>query len=522
MSHVLNIAKEVEPPTTKVSTPPPLLGVQRATLRWLLLLSFVTAGLCALQIVLGLLANSLALLADSVHSSVDVISYGLNYFVERAKYRTVKNAAAREEESGIKVAQVDALGALLSTVVLLAATGVTVVEAVERLKRETDEELDDYSSVGGAMLLFAFTGTVANVGTVYIFRYWRDKAALEPNTASTPSSEGTAPSKVTKIGQSAAEGDVPPPPAVAIKGSGDYIIPPPAALDAPPPSLLPSVHLLREPPVAFKSASSTASTPAPVCAAPPPAYSAEMPSAAPSPPLAIVTPPAALDLPEGAAVPAVPEYARPARDRRANRAAKGAVKVSFCADFTDAAAAICSDPGCTDEGCGDPKRPAAAGMPGSQKRRTWMDTLHMFVHPGCSTTGCACEEDKQRESKAMSLNVAAAMIHLFADVLRSVTILVVGLLIEAGVIVDAGRADAYCALAVAAFIFLGSVALFPRMCPLVWHGYQDLWRVLRWQRLCDDTLNDHHERPAATDLADVDASSRPPPTAVRLGKETEA
>jgi len=62
-----------------------------------------------------------------------------------------------------------------------------------------------------------------------------------------------------------------------------------------------------------------------------------------------------------------------------------------------------------------------------------------------------------------NLNLSAAMLHLIADVVRGITILVSAIVIEAGVARDAGKVDAVCALLVAGFIFVGAAAIFQRL-----------------------------------------------------------
>lgn len=92
----------------------------------------------------------------------------------------------------------------------------------------------------------------------------------------------------------------------------------------------------------------------------------------------------------------------------------------------------------------------------------------MLVHPGCSDShadhGGKCGQSGGAKPRSeANLNVTAAMLHLWADVLRGITILVAAILIEAKWVADAGRADAICALVVAAFVALGSLALLQRM-----------------------------------------------------------
>ncbi|CAE8607206.1 unnamed protein product [Polarella glacialis] len=95
--------------------------------------------------------------------------------------------------------------------------------------------------------------------------------------------------------------------------------------------------------------------------------------------------------------------------------------------------------------------------------------LHNLVHPGCTGHGGTANGSDGRTAakEKENLNVTSAMLHLVADVLRGVTILVVAILIEVGVITDPGKADAVCALLVAGFVAMGSVELLRRALTLM-------------------------------------------------------
>jgi len=118
------------------------------------------------------------------------------------------------------------------------------------------------------------------------------------------------------------------------------------------------------------------------------------------------------------------------------------------------------DTGC---GCGDSGTCASSS--------SWGSWVHMLVHPGCASQtdhkgDCRATSGEQASSGLnrtnMNLNVHAAMLHLVADVLRGITILGVAIAIETGLVSDSGKADAVCALLVAAFVALGSVDLLRR------------------------------------------------------------
>jgi Co/Zn/Cd efflux system component len=107
-----------------------------------------------------------------------------------------------------------------------------------------------------------------------------------------------------------------------------------------------------------------------------------------------------------------------------------------------------------------------------------LSTLHFLMHPGCTCEdhGGAGGEDsadtrelpgmqedgKGAAARANNLNLFAALLHLVADVLRGIVILVLACLIQLGLIQDGERADAYCAIIVAGLLGAGSLVLFLR------------------------------------------------------------
>lgn len=88
------------------------------------------------------------------------------------------------------------------------------------------------------------------------------------------------------------------------------------------------------------------------------------------------------------------------------------------------------------------------------------------MHPGCRGHGAgdgAGPPDAAPDGLEANLNVSSAMLHLAADVMRNVAIMGAAALIELGCVTDVGRADAFCSLAVAALVCLGSVALLQKL-----------------------------------------------------------
>lgn len=127
----------------------------------------------------------------------------------------------------------------------------------------------------------------------------------------------------------------------------------------------------------------------------------------------------------------------------------------------------------------DPVVDTPTGNP--SKSEDVVQQLHMIIHPGCTCSSDVvdywgtgeldiegCEEAEDVKSSLQktgvvaiqkNLNLIATILHLITDLLRSVTILVVALLIQMGAIQDAEYGDAVCALVVACMILLGSIAL---------------------------------------------------------------
>lgn len=60
---------------------------------------------------------------------------------------------------------------------------------------------------------------------------------------------------------------------------------------------------------------------------------------------------------------------------------------------------------------------------------------------------------------ATNFNVAAARLHLMADVFRGISIFICGILIRFHIVHDAVRADSICALLIAALILSGALLL---------------------------------------------------------------
>jgi len=163
-----------------------------AEVRWLAFLFVETTVLLAFQVFAGLLAGSLALLADSGHSCTDVISYGINYFVERQKVAATSQAREpwgqdRAVASAL-VARVDLIGCVVSMVLLCGTNWLALNEAWGRLFGSQAAAVDtagdegDFESLGPVLLLFAIVSTAANLGTLIIYRRWQVGAVPPPSS----------------------------------------------------------------------------------------------------------------------------------------------------------------------------------------------------------------------------------------------------------------------------------------------------------------------------------------------------
>jgi len=107
----------------------------------------------------------------------------------------------------------------------------------------------------------------------------------------------------------------------------------------------------------------------------------------------------------------------------------------------------------------------------SARRTAQIAWLHQAFHPSCKDADCAAPktgdgsaaeasmDDSADTDEKSNLNLYGAVLHLLTDVLRSLVILVVGMLVQIGFISDAASADAICAIIVSICILVGSLAL---------------------------------------------------------------
>lgn len=111
----------------------------------------VTALFMIVELIGGLLANSLALLADSAHMLTDVAALGLSLFVLWFSRRP-----ARAEKT-YGYLRLEILAALINGVTLVAISGAILWQAYQRLREPQAVE-------GGLMLIVAVAGLLVNIG----------------------------------------------------------------------------------------------------------------------------------------------------------------------------------------------------------------------------------------------------------------------------------------------------------------------------------------------------------------------
>jgi len=427
------------------------------SLSWLALLFWVTLALLVFQVVLGILSGSLALIADSAHSSVDVITYGMNYLVERFKV-SVANGSGSSSPTTLQ--KIDSRSGCLSTLVLIAATSFAINEAIERLKEEVRPQgANDHAEagtragfwgIGAALLAFAVVSTLANVAILVVFQRWHAAAAVASHVSR---------------GEDEEEGRYRP------NDSFREMVNP---------TDHPLVHEIELVPAGVPRGGGTR---------PPRRGKAKLAlgkgySGLPSP---------ASESSTGALVPGIEELPEGVPGGGATLLPRrGKAKLALCGSYSG----LPSPAGQGDEsstgdssnslsrcatGCGcGPGGNEASGpsgdSTGASASRGWSSVLHMLVHPGCTghhdgggsgvsgdseaIAGGAVGSSPGLGDGSWNLNLSAAMLHLIADVLRGITMFIVAILLELGVLKDAGKADAICALAVAAFIIVGAAALF--------------------------------------------------------------
>ncbi|MGW8377411.1 cation diffusion facilitator family transporter [Streptomyces sp. ODS28] len=131
--------------------PPPTGGTASAAYRTRLRIALcITLGVLVVQVVGGLLADSLALLADAGHMATDALGLGMSLLAIH-----FANRPATERRT-FGFARAEILAALANCLLLLGVGGFILFEAVDRF-------LDPAETKGGLAMAFAAVGMVANI-----------------------------------------------------------------------------------------------------------------------------------------------------------------------------------------------------------------------------------------------------------------------------------------------------------------------------------------------------------------------
>eukprot|EP00928_Gymnodinium_smaydae_P087388 TRINITY_DN71659_c0_g1_i1.p1 TRINITY_DN71659_c0_g1~~TRINITY_DN71659_c0_g1_i1.p1 ORF type:complete len:411 (+),score=44.12 TRINITY_DN71659_c0_g1_i1:58-1290(+) len=151
-------------------------------LRWLCLLAVASFGLLILQLVMGAVAHSLTLLADSAHTAADAVMYAFAFYVESWKIDCQKKS------NKAKAIWIDVTSAFLIFVAVVIPALYAMLVAGTRLRwwgvREIPEDPSeipetDFRSIGATLLAFAVISMVLNLGLVFM-HLWSDGADEDP------------------------------------------------------------------------------------------------------------------------------------------------------------------------------------------------------------------------------------------------------------------------------------------------------------------------------------------------------
>lgn len=117
------------------------------------LVFFINLAFTLIEIVGGILTNSVAVLSDAIHDSGDAMALGLSWYLERV----AKRKSDKVFSFGYK--RFSLLAALINGVVLLGGTVFILIEAVPRLWHP--EAVDVHGMIGLAILGIAVNGAAA-------------------------------------------------------------------------------------------------------------------------------------------------------------------------------------------------------------------------------------------------------------------------------------------------------------------------------------------------------------------------
>ncbi len=118
---------------------------------------FLNLSFTFIELVGGLLTNSMAILSDAVHDLGDSFSLGISWYFQRV----AKRPRTKEYTYGFK--RFSLLGALINSIILLLGSVVILLHAIPRLLRPQQPDVE-------GMLLLAVLGLVVNGLAVYRLR----------------------------------------------------------------------------------------------------------------------------------------------------------------------------------------------------------------------------------------------------------------------------------------------------------------------------------------------------------------
>lgn len=391
-------------------------------LAWLAALVVTSLLLLVFQLALGFGAGALTLIADSAHTAADAVSYAFTWFVERAKLSTRTAQSAKAKRVAVRF---DAFSAIFSVAIVLVTSVGATSDALRRLLAPSGDPTEGADGtaaeeanrfIGPALLGFAVFSTAANV---VLLAMHRRRAASKLSAAAAQSPEPRIEGDAARL----ASPPPPPPPAAEAQREGRRER---AARRGA------GLKLLHQ---AFHPSCDLADCPINHGDAPPspPPRSEEDGLQCPPPPPPVLP------------ADSVQNAGTVSNGRR--RPARRGERLKLLHQAFH--------PSCELDDCPCAPAPGPSGTPSEASESDGDSISGSSAASGASIaptrSTAAGDED--------NLNLYGAVLHLLTDVLRSVVILVVGILVQLGVIRDSASADAVCALVVSACILLGSLAL---------------------------------------------------------------
>ena len=110
-----------------------------------------------IELIGGIITNSVAILSDSVHDLGDAISIGISYFLERKSKKGVNNKYT------YGYVRYSVLGGVITTTILLVGSILVIVGAVKRIINPAEVNYQ-------GMILFGIFGVVLNLLAAYVTR----------------------------------------------------------------------------------------------------------------------------------------------------------------------------------------------------------------------------------------------------------------------------------------------------------------------------------------------------------------